>query len=257
MKLLKKKKRKDYISIKAFNIRKALEEQIRDKSMRKQMEKNQERQNDLMLIRNEVEKCQNEYQKELIKKRSRQEYFRDCIKSSLEQQAKIIEMRKADYYKEHNEEYKNITHKNRSKSKGVLDSKMRIADTLKAVYKQEEYEKQTKLRNDPYDLYNDNSSQPIFPSRNRSLSENKNEEYHDRINEDSPVRLYGTNVNVGQRAINAYKHRTKRTYGQFDINPFQHDSNPNLRFAGLKTKRLPTYDIIAGREINMDNQEMQ
>ena len=125
-----------------------MDEQTRANTIRKQREKAYERQSDISLLQNELTKLQEERKKEIDKRESLRKYQQLCNESSLNQKYQYLNNEKQNEELERrkfNENYERELKQDQDATRERIDKKMNIANTLKAVYAQQENEKKAWL----------------------------------------------------------------------------------------------------------------
>ena len=119
--------------------------------MRKQRERNQEKNIDMDLLQKELFKLQEEKKKEIEKEEEARKYHKLCVQESLNQKHRFLEQRKLAEEIEkrrYNENCQQLMKEEKEMTNEVVNRKFNIANALKAVYEQQENDKRSWLKVD-------------------------------------------------------------------------------------------------------------
>jgi len=136
-----------------LNCRQELDRQNRLVTMRKQREKEAEINNDKYLLARQSMNVQEELKWQMDQQEAARQYQKHCVSSSLHEKLKYLNKQKEDAEREKqrlNAEYEKMLKQAEEVEKAKMEQKLRIADTLRAVYKQQEQDKKIKYETEKY-----------------------------------------------------------------------------------------------------------
>jgi len=269
-------KKKHYKYLYNLKCRKELDDQTRRSTIKKRQEELEAKEKDLWIVKDQVVYTRQQYDREVEMEKKQRDYQKECAEYNITQGTKRLQREQAIIEREKklfNETNSMMLEKDKIKKKELLEEKLRIANTLASVYKQQEHAKRMrkgiddsfptqKITEVPFDqlhyLPELTSKTLESPSRNCTVHIVKTEPHATCISNqyEPPQQDYHTSLHridaiSNQRMTNAYRHQSKRLFTKSNLyaepNPLQY--NKNEKYAGLRGVRFG-YNIITGQGPN-------